>query len=62
MLGPINSLDIDSLLVHLPKRAQIPQSRNDIYDFTRDEIHLSLSGESANPKSDRRVSHVFFSA
>ena len=60
VLRPIDSLYIDTLLVHFPQRAQIPQPRNDIDDLARDKVNLSLSCEPSDPESDRGVCHVFF--
>lgn len=58
MLRPIDSTNIDPLLHHLPKRAQLPQPTDHARDPSNHIINLLLGREPPYSEPQTRVRHV----
>jgi hypothetical protein len=62
VLGPLNLLEVDTLLNHFPQGAHLPQT----VDMPRDElygaVYFCLGGEAPNAKPDGRMSDVLLEA
>ena len=61
-LRPVDGVDIDTLLHHLPQRAHLAEPVDGADDVLDDEVDLSLGGEAADAEPQRGVRHVFRSA
>ena len=61
MLSPVNRINVDALLHHFPKWAHVTQPLYGCDNFLNHEIYLRLGGEATDPKSKRRMRHIFSS-
>lgn len=55
MLRPLNRIDINPLLHHLPQRAQLPQKRHPLLNSIQHIINLLIRREPSNTKSNTAV-------
>ncbi len=53
MLGPVNSININTLLYHFPERAHITQLLHGRDNFFNDEVYLRLGCETTNAETKR---------
>lgn len=51
VLSPVNGININTLLHHLPKRAHVPQPLHGRDNFSNDKIYLRLGRETTNTES-----------
>lgn len=58
LLRPLDGLEVDALLNHLPQRAHVPQTLHVLLAQVNSEIYLLLRREAAQPKPDGRVRQV----
>ena len=60
MLGlrPVDGVDVNSLLHHLPQRAHLAEPVDGADDVLDDEVDLSLGGEAAETEAKGGVGHV----
>lgn len=60
MLGlrPVDGVDVDTLLHHLPQRAHLTKPVDGADNVLDDEVDLGLGGEAAQTEAQRRVRHV----
>ncbi len=55
ILGPLDTLDIDSILCHLPKWTHLPQSADMLHAQVYCVVNLLLSRESTDTETDANV-------
>lgn len=55
MLAPLDSIEVNTLLHQLPKRAQLAQEVDSLLDCLENVVNLLLGGETTNTKSDTAV-------
>lgn len=58
MLRPVNRVDVDALLHHLPQWAHITQPLHDRDDFLHREVDFGLGGKATDTEPQRRMRHV----
>ena len=60
MLGlrPVDGVDVDALLHHLPQRAHLAEPVDGADDVLDDEVDLGLSGEAAETETKGRMCHI----
>jgi len=60
VLAPLNALDVNALLHHLPQRAHLAQLLNMLHCQGDRAVHLSLGGKPAQAKADGGMRHILF--
>lgn len=56
VLGPLDALEINAILHHLPERAHFSKTLHMVNALLHCVVHFLLCSETANAKPDRRVS------
>lgn len=56
VLGPLDALQVNAILHHLPERAHFSKTLHVVNALLRCVVHLLLCSETTNAKPDRRVS------
>lgn len=62
MLSPLNRLEVDAFLNHLPQWTHLAQTVRLFDAFLRGVINLGLGSEATQTESNRRMGEVFFGA
>mmetsp|Transcript_11703 Transcript_11703/g.37170 ORF Transcript_11703/g.37170 Transcript_11703/m.37170 type:complete len:405 (-) Transcript_11703:257-1471(-) len=62
VLRPLDGLDVDTLLDHLPQRAHFAQLLHVLHGEVHRAVHLVVRGKAADPKADRGVRELLFHA
>ena len=57
-LRPVDGVNIDTLLHHLPQRAHLTEPVDGTDNVLDDEVDLGLGGEAAKTEAKGRVRHV----
>src|SRR4026208_2127948 len=60
--GPLDRLDVDPFLMHLPERRQRAEALDRLHDQIDDEVDLLLRVEPTDAEPDRRVGELLADA
>src|SRR5688572_13076001 len=60
--GPLDALEVDAFLVHLPERREVAQLRNLVDDQLDHVVHLLLGVEATEAEADRGVGQLLADA